>query len=165
MKQLLTFFVVAAVVAGCSLFSGTPSATLEMQTPPAGGPIDVQILDSAVEPGEVYLKLAIHNRSDRPLVVDRRALVLSDGRAQWRVDAGKRPFVTIKPNASSSKIKLTYAEVMAGQPAYDLVFDKGAFHQDSETGAEVTLQPVRLLVKKTANAVPEPEARDDAESR
>lgn len=151
----LPLLALALLVPGC-LFGGPAAPTLEMQNPPASGPVDVQIVDSAVEPGQVYLKLVVHNANNRPLLVDRRALVLGDGRAEHRAVATSKPFVTVKPNGTSSKIKLIFEAVPAGQPTYDLMFKKGAFRLDNEGGQEVTLPTARLLVKKTAVATPEP---------
>jgi hypothetical protein len=145
----------ALVLASCNLF-GPAAPTLELQGAPAGGPVEVQVVDSAVEPGEIYLRLAVHNRSDRRLVVDRRELVLGDGRTEWRPRPASRPLVTVKPNATSNKLKLYFDGVPAGLPAYELAFKKGAFRHDNEAGPEVSLPTVRLLVKKVEVAVPEP---------
>jgi hypothetical protein len=144
------------LLGGC-LFGGPAAPTLEMQNPPAPGPVDVQILDSAIEPGEVYLKLVVHNANANPLIVDRRCLVLTDGRAQWQPVVSSKPFTTVKPN-SSAKVKLTYEGVPAGLPTYDLQYRKGAFRLDGEGGKEIALATVRLAVKKTAVANPEPSA-------
>lgn len=162
MKQLVPLFALTLAATGCGIFGGTRTPTLEMQNPPASGPVDVQLLDSSISPGEVYMRLVVHNRSDHKLLVDRRSLILSDGRNEWRPNATSKPFVTIKPNATSSKIKLTYEGAPAGQPSYDLVFKKGAFHQDTEAGQELTLPTVRLLVKKAVVATPTPAKPTDA---
>lgn len=156
MNNLATLALLS-LLTGCGMFGGgPPTPTLEMQNPPASGPVDVQLLDSAIEPGEIYMKLVVHNRSDHKLLVDRRVLILSDGRNEYRPNAASKPFVTVKPNATSSKIKLTYEGAPAGVPAYELTFKKGAFHQDSETGPEVAFPPARFLVKKAVAATPEP---------
>ncbi len=145
------------LLSGC-LFGGPALPTLEMQNPPKGGAVDIQVLDSSVEPGVIYLKLLVRNASARPLVVDRRTFVLTDGRAEWRAVVTSKPLVTVKPNGGSAKLKLTFAGAPAELPAYDLMFKKGAFRQDNESGPEVALAAVRLLAKKPAVATPEPTA-------
>lgn len=155
MKRLLAAVPLSLLLSGC-LFGGPGSPTLEMQNPPASGPVDIQILDSAVKPGEIYLKLVVHNANARPLLIDRRCLVLTDGRAEWRAVPTSKPFVTVKPNATSAKLKLSFEGVPAGLPSYDLSFKRGAFRLDSEAGQEVALPTVRLLVKTPTAATPAP---------
>ena len=145
----------ALLLLGGCLFGGPASPTLEIQNPPASGPVDVQLLDSSVAPGGVYLKLVVHNANAQPLMIDRRCFVLTDGRAERLPVVTSKPFVTVKPNATSSKIKLTYEGLPAGIPSYDLAFKKGAFHLDNESGKEVAMPTLRLLVKKAASATPE----------
>ena len=155
MKQLLGAVPLSVLLTGC-LFGGPASPTLEMQNPPASGPVDIQILDSSVKPGEIYLKVVVHNANARPLLIDRRSLVLTDGRAEWRAAAIAKPFVTVKPNSTSAKLKLSFEGVPAGLPSYDLMFKKGAFRLDNEAGQEIALPTVRLLVKTTSAATPAP---------
>lgn len=163
MRNTVALVVLALVAPACGIFGGAADTTLELQAPPASGPVDVQLVDSSVEPGEVYLKLVVHNRSDRKLVVDRRALVLSDGRTQWRARATSKPLVTVKPNATSSKIKLVFEGVPAGLPVYELGYGEGAFRQDGETGTEIRIPPARLVVKKAEVTAPEPTAPSGAQ--
>jgi hypothetical protein len=164
MNRSVPALALSLLATGC-IFGGPPKPTLEMQSPPAGGPVDVQIVDSSVEPGEVYLKLVVHNAGSRLLHVDRRAFVLSDGRAEWRPAPTSKPFVTVKPSASSSKLKLTYEGVPAGLPAYDLLYKRGAFKWDGEGGQEVTLPAARLLLKKVEVATPQPAAASGPQPR
>ncbi|HLU39135.1 MAG TPA: hypothetical protein VK081_07100 [Planctomycetota bacterium] len=141
---------VALLTSACGIFGGRPETVLEMQNPPFGGPVEVQIADSSVEPGELYLRLAVHNRSARPLIIDRRSLVISNGSLEWPATPISKPFVTVKPNRTSTRLKLTFQGVPSGEPAYDLLFKRGAFRFDGESGEEVPMSPVRLLAKKTA---------------
>src|SRR5690606_25269047 len=84
---------VALLTSACGIFGGRPETVLEMQNPPFGGPVEVQIADSSVEPGELYLRLAVHNRSARPLIIDRRSLVISNGSLEWPATPISKPFV------------------------------------------------------------------------
>lgn len=143
-RALLTL---ALLAPGC-IFGGTPDPTLELQPLAAGSKVEFQVLSSSVEPGEAYLKMTLINRTGRPLAVDRRNLVLTDGTTQWTPKAPSKPWLVVQPGETSAKLKLVYKGVPGGQPGYDMNFPPGTFREGSDSGPIVNIAPLRFVVKK-----------------
>ena len=145
----LLFLGVAMLAQSC-IFGGPPDPTLELQPPPPGTKFEFQVLDSSVEPGEAYLKLTFVNRTSRPVVADRKLFVLTDGTTQWTPKTSSRSTLTVQPGETSAKLKLSYKGVPGGQPAYELMFPVHAFREGSDSGPNIPMPTLRLVVKKPA---------------